>query len=419
MAKPLKVAYVAMRYPVKSETFATNDVAGLSALGVDLTVLALRQSQDQEELLRQRSVEHVPLIRTPALVRLGWQQFLLRPVQWLGALFWLIGLNLAEPKALLKSVWLFPASVGAAVWAANNSCDVVHLRWGHYPALVGALLKRWAPAVKVSLSLSAYDLEANLPVTRYLAPISDAVRTLGAVNLPEIERLYGLRPQNVTVIYDGVPDSVLDISKHEKVPGLIVTASRLIKSKRVDDVVRSVAEVVKAGRSARLVVLGDGPEMTELRQLATQLDVASRVEFRGMVPYSDVIATMRRAEVFMMLSDKSSERLPNVVKEALATSCAVVVSHTPGIDELVTDGVSGLVVPPRDVAAASKALTRLVDSPEFRSSAAAVGRTHIQESFRLTDCAGKYVQLWTSLKGGADTRHSVAAPVHGHREGAR
>lgn len=417
MAEPLKVAYVAMRYPVKSETFATNDVAALSALNLDLTVLALRSSDDQDDLMRQRFVDHVPLVRTGTLVQLGWRQLMRRPADWLAAAIWLLWLNRANPTALLKSLWLFPASVGAATWASNEACDVVHLRWGHYPALVGALIKRWRPQIKVSLSLSAYDLEANLPITRHLAPLADAVRTLGAVNLSGITQLYGIPAESVSVIYDGVPDSVLDTKASEKEPGLIVTASRLISSKRVDDVLRAVAKVLEQRQDVRLAVLGAGPQMEELEQLAADLGIASKVEFRGMVPYSEVIATMRKAEVFLMLSDKSSERLPNVVKEALATSCAVVSSYTPGIDELITDGVSGLIVPPRDVEAAGTALMRLLGSYEFRVGAAEAGRTHILTNFRLTSCAADYVQLWTGLLDSSTTGNNATPITLETREG--
>lgn len=406
-----------MRYPVKSETFATNDIAALSALNLDLCVLALRGSANQSELLHQRSVAHVPLVSAKTLVQLGWRQLLKTPKSWLAAAAWTVRLNLARPIALLKSVWLYPASVGAAAWATSSECDIVHLRWGHYPSLVGALLKRWNSPVKVTLSLSAYDLEADLPITRHLAPLADAVRTLGAVNVPDITKLFGIPEADVSIIYDGVPESALGQENPEKEPGLIVTASRLIPSKRVDDVIRAVAQVIDARHNVRLTILGDGPQKEELVRLAAQLGIGSHVEFKGMVPYLEVLEVMNTAEIFVMLSDKSSERLPNVVKEALAASCAVVSSYTPGIEELITDGVSGQIVPPRNPDAASAAILRFLDSHDFRASVAAAGRTHIRNNFRLADCAAKYVQLWERLTLDTATSRSPSGQLPALEEG--
>lgn len=407
MPKKLRVAYVTMRFPVRSETFATNDVSALSALNVKVSVLALRASADQEQLLRERGLANAPVVKTGALVRAGWRHLARAPGDWLRALSWVAYLNRTRPEVLAKTLWLFPAAVGAACWAIKSDCDVVHLRWGHYPALVGALLKRWAPQVKISLSLSAYDLEANLPVSKHLAQRADVVRTLGKVNVPSIEEQFAVPPERVTVIYNGVPDAVLDAPVPAKEPGLIVTASRLIASKRVDDVLRALASVRNEGKDVRLEVLGSGPQLETLVNLASSLDITDLVTFRGMVPYSDVIATMRRAEIFMLMSDKSSERLPNVVKEALSASCAVIAANTPGMDELIEHGTSGFIVAPRDVPGAADALKRLLVSPKLRAQMALRGRAHMRENFRLSSCAAQYLDLWRSQGNGKGATESL------------
>ncbi len=63
---------------------------------------------------------------------------------------------------------------------------------------------------------------------------------------------------------------------------------------------------------------------------------------------------MARSRVFLFLSTKVSERLPNVVKEAMLASCHCIVSETPGIRELVEPGVTGEIVPDLDPAAVAE-----------------------------------------------------------------
>lgn len=394
-SRPLRVAYVAMRYPLPSETFATNDVRALTGLGVEILVLPLRGRSPDGGLLRERGVDQVPVVPTAQLVRRGWLEMARAPVRALRALLWVTALSWRRPRALAACVWLWPAAVGATATVRRGRCDVVHLRWGHYPALVGALVRRWAPHVRVSLSLSAYDLEKDVPIARWLAPRADVVRTLGRVNVQEVASRFGRAPDAVDVIVDGVPDEVLEAPPEPKVPGLVVTAGRFIASKRVDDALRAFALVCQVVPHARLELLGDGPERGQLEDLARVLGIADRVRFRGMVPYREVVATLRRSEVFVFLSDKTSERLPNVVKEAQAGGCAVVAAVTPGMDELVAEGVSGYLVAPRDVGTAADRILRLLQDPSLRERLGGAGRSHVRESFRLSRSAAAYVSAWT------------------------
>jgi glycosyltransferase involved in cell wall biosynthesis len=399
--RPLRVAYVTMRYPLASETFATLDVRALSAAGVDVTVLAMRAGPTGEALLRERGVAHVPVVRSRALSRMGWALALRTPGRALTAFAGLVRLSWRAPASLAAGLWLLPAALGVASRAEAERFDVVHLRWGHHPALVGAILKWWDSPVVVSLSLSAYDLEAAVPVSLWLAPRADVVRTLARVNVAAIADRFGRRPENVEVIVNGVPDEVLDAPLEVKDVGLVVTAGRLIASKRMDDALRAFAVAAGGTPGARLEVLGDGPERSRLEELARQLGIADRTHFRGMVPYAEVVRTMRRAAVFLFLSDKSSERLPNVIKEAQAGGCAIVTTTTPGIEELVEDGHSGFLVAARDTSAAAERLVRLLVSPKLAVSMGVAGRDHVRHHFRLSDSIGAYLAAWA---GAVDAR---------------
>jgi glycosyltransferase involved in cell wall biosynthesis len=393
--KPLKVAYVTMRYPLPSETFATLDVRALSEAGVDLTVFALRPGGSGEALLRDRGVDHVTVVRSEALSYLGWALLWRAPGRIGRVAGELFRLSWRRPMALAAGARLLPASLGAALRILEEDYDVVHLRWGHHPAVVGAIVYRWASRrVVISHSLSAYDLEMELPVSRWLALRADVVRTNAQANLSALAERYGRAPDRVDVIVDGVADEVLDAPSEEKEQGLVVTAGRLIASKRTHDVLRAFALAAEGLPEARLEVFGDGPERPPLERLAATLGIADRTRFRGMVPHAEVVATMRRASAFVFLSDKSSERLPNVVKEAQAGVCPVVATTTPGIGELVQDGHSGFLIAPKDVVGAGRRLRQLLLDPDLAAALGARGRDHVRSRFRLSESAAAYVAAW-------------------------
>lgn len=416
----LRVAYIAMRFPLASETFATNDVRALTDLGQEVTVLPLR-SVDQtaaQKLLAERGIATNQVIPTASLVISGWRELLHNPIAWLAMIVWLVKLNIRNPRALIETVWLYPAGVGAAVHCREHGVDVAHLRWGHHPAIAGLILKRWKVPVQVSLSLSAYDLEIDLPVTEALVPLADVVRTQAEINVRAIAERYGIPAKQVQVIYNGVPDSVFSPKDQEvgadrvalsadRDPHLVVTAARLIPSKRVSNVIRAFAAVRRQSGTGNLVILGDGPERIQLGELAEQLEVASFVEFRGMVPYDEVIETMRQAGIMLMLSAKTSERLPNVVKEAMAVGCAVIATASPGIEELIPGPEFGIIVATDDVSGAADALSRLMAAPTLVRDMGAAARRHMEENFRVSVCARMYLDMWASTYERDDSVNGV------------
>jgi glycosyltransferase involved in cell wall biosynthesis len=134
-------------------------------------------------------------------------------------------------------------------------------------------------------------------------------------------------------------------------------ASRLVNLKRVDLVLRALAQ--PPARGVRLVVAGAGEGRNDLEKLADTLKVADRVMFMGHVDEDTLVDYFARcrAVVFAPLA----EDYGFVVSEAFASRKPVITcSDSGGPTELVTDGVSGVVVPP-DPAALAMAMERLMD----------------------------------------------------------
>src|SRR5205814_9222746 len=102
----------------------------------------------------------------------------------------------------------------------------------------------------------------------------------------------------------------------------------------------------------------------ELRELAERLGVADRVEFAGY--RDDARDLMGRAAVVVLPS--WTEGLPMTLLEAMARRRAVVATPVGGTPEVVTDGETGVLVPPRDAAALAAALRELLGDPEDRKS---------------------------------------------------
>ena len=140
---------------------------------------------------------------------------------------------------------------------------------------------------------------------------------------------------------------------------MIVHISNYRPVKRVTDVVRVFARVA-AELPARLVLVGDGPDLGQAIDLARELGVLDRVRLIGVV--DDVAPYLRGADLLLLPSRNESFGL--VALEAQAAGIPVIASDVGGLPEVVQHGVSGYLFPPGDVEGmARRAAAVLRDRP--------------------------------------------------------
>jgi glycosyltransferase involved in cell wall biosynthesis len=155
---------------------------------------------------------------------------------------------------------------------------------------------------------------------------------------------------------------------------LVLAVGRLSHEKAFDCLLEAFAKFVRGNPVGEpiLIIVGEGPERTNLERLAAVQGLSGRVRLPGhlgrIAPYyaaADVVAI-----------SSITEGSPNVLLEAMAAKAPVVATAVGGIPEIVRQGESALLVPPRDPAALADALARAVSAPEMASALA-------QNAYRL------------------------------------
>lgn len=139
----------------------------------------------------------------------------------------------------------------------------------------------------------------------------------------------------------------------------VLYAGRLSPEKGVDVLVDAVEHLPEG---LPVTVAGDGAERAALEQRAVERGVADRIAFLGRVPADQLHALMRAASVVVAPS-RWYENQPMTVLEAFGCARPVVASDLGGLPELVTDGVSGALVPHDDPRALAAALARVASDP--------------------------------------------------------
>lgn len=387
-----------MQFPVASETFAAVEIRALRRRDAEVTVLAYRAPpMGAEAMLAERGLAGLPLDEGGAAATLeGLLLMLLRP----GDSLYLIGTILRrcrrQPGHLAKALALVPRSLSLLRRLETLRPEVVHLFWGHYPSLLGLLVKRRLPDTILSLFLGAYDLERRFPLSTLLTEKADLVLTHARANLPAFAAL-GLDPQRVTVAYRGIeiPSPLPD---PQKTRALMVVAERLVPQKSTAEALRLFAEVARTLPEARLRVLGDGPEKARLQGLAAQLGVADLVTFAGHLPQQEVFRHLAEAEVALTLSQSPSERLPNALKEAMLQRCLCLAARSAGIEELIADGETGLIAEADDRAGTARRLVALLKDPPALARIGAKAQARIAADFDVDHLMAARLQQWAALR---------------------
>jgi len=385
-----------MLFPAPSETFASLDVRELTHKGVDVEVHSLRApSRSVDQLAVERGLAGVPRsYNGPLSNARGLAVMLRRPVAALSLIGELIRTAENRRTELLKALVLVPRVFDIFYRLIRHPPQVVHIYWGHYPAMVGMLVQRYLPEIRVSMSLGAYDLAREFPLTATVAKNAVFVRTHGKCNIPTLVDHVGVEPGKVAVIYNGVDLALVpqDVLNRKRVRGRIVTVGRLDPGKAFGDVIEVFAQVSRRFPEATMQIFGEGPDRARLESLAADQNVASRVSFEGHQPQARIFKALADAEVFLFMSQ--NERLPNVVKEAMACGAVCVATDTLGIDELIVDPEYGFVVPVGDVPSAVCAVIQALERPDRLSVNRAKARRHIVDHFDVVNTSEEYVMRW-------------------------
>jgi glycosyltransferase involved in cell wall biosynthesis len=190
-------------------------------------------------------------------------------------------------------------------------------------------------------------------------------------------------PQAVLIRGSGVELNVFQRSAEPPGPLMVLLPARMLRDKGVIEFAQAACLLRSRGSTARFVLAGmideanpAGLRRAELRQLQE----CTGVEWLGHV--SDMPALLRKAHVVCLPSYR--EGLPKALVEACAAGRPIVATDVPGCRDVVTHGVNGLLVRPRDASALAEALERLLSDSTLRSRMGAKGRHKAETEFDVT-----------------------------------
>jgi glycosyltransferase involved in cell wall biosynthesis len=191
-----------------------------------------------------------------------------------------------------------------------------------------ALSRLGIPPEKISFLPNGMDTEwANIPVNR-----------------DEVRKTMGLPPKDI----------------------LVVTFSRLVKSKRIDLFLLAASLMDKSlVERVTFVIGGEGPERERLESQAHRLAIADRVIFKGVIPHREVVYFLKASDIFAATNELTNMSLPPC--EAILCGVPVVAFNVSDTAEVIRDGETGLLVRDGDVEEFAKKLETLIRDEALRA----------------------------------------------------
>jgi N-acetyl-alpha-D-glucosaminyl L-malate synthase BshA len=290
--------------------------------------------------------------------------------------------------------------------AENYGLDLLHVHYA-MPFAASAYLARQLMRPRqlgVVTTLHGTDITvvgvepAFFRVTKFSIESSDRVTAVSRFLKERAEESFGItRP--IEVIYNFVDPKVFAPRKRTALrlappqTKVVMHASNFRPVKNIPAVIRVFAEV-RARLSAKLVMVGDGPEKAAAEHLARELGVARDVLFLGNQDCMEELLPL--ADIFLLPS--SSESFGLVALEAMSAEVPVVASNIGGLPEVVEHGVTGFLHPPDNLAGFVASTLRLLTHERLRRTMGRRGRRAARERFDVDDMVDRYIRVYDSLR---------------------
>ena len=292
--------------------------------------------------------------------------------------------------------------------AINQKFDILHVHYAipHASAAFSAqqILKTRNIDLPFITTLHGTDItllgkdKSFQPVIEFAINQSDAVTAVSESLKEDTYQFFDIK-KNIEVIPNFIDPSLYRFAEDielraqfaEKDEVIITHISNFRKVKRVDDVIR-IFKGVQQQLSAKLLMVGDGPELHQVKNLARELGISDKVFFLGKSKRIEQITSI--SDVFLLPSETESFGL--VALEAMASGVAVVSSNVGGLSEVNKDGVTGFLNDVGDIEGMIASVLTILKDKDTLARFKTNALEHSQK-FELNKIVPVYENLYLSL----------------------
>ncbi len=189
------------------------------------------------------------------------------------------------------------------------------------------------------------------------------------------------------------------LEKNQKI--CIATTGRLVEKKGIEYSIKAVAKQTQITPNLEYKIIGDGKLRDYFEKLIRELEMQDKIQLVGWKNEQEIKEILDKSHIFIAPSvtakDGNQDAPINVLKEAMAMGLPVISTYHGGIPELVEDGISGYLVPERDVETLANKLNLLIQHPETWSDMGKAGRNYVEKHYDLDKLNDKLVEIYQQV----------------------
>jgi len=218
--------------------------------------------------------------------------------------------------------------------------------------------------------------------------------------------VHGIPPDKIIKIYNGIETDYYKPVGNEEMRYkirrefavndsdiLIASLGRLVWQKGFEYFLHAIPEILREIPDARFILVGDGPLRPELERLAVELGEGDKIIFAGY--RSDVRDVLAALDIVVIPS--VLEGFPMITLEAMAMAKPIVAAKIDGITEQITDGINGILIPPKDSSAIAQAIIRLINDRESGKKLGLAARKKVEQEFSVEKMVSETEKVYSSL----------------------
>ena len=266
----------------------------------------------------------------------------------------------------------------------------------------GGLAGRWAK-VPVLVRTRHISVRVRRPWLNRIYYLPDAIITTGEHIRRELLQTHKILAERIVSIptgadvgrfHPGPPD--LELKKRMGLPidsPVITLVAVLRAQKRHELVIAAAAEVIKVFPQARFIFVGEGPGRNRVEQEMKNAQLESHILMTGY--REDIPAILSFTDLGIISS--VAEGIPQFLFQIMAMGKPVIATEVGGIPEIVTSGVTGVLIPPEDPAALAKALVQVLGDPGSARRLGEEGRRLVEKEYTVEKMAEKVYRVYQQV----------------------
>jgi len=292
----------------------------------------------------------------------------------------------------------------------SERADIIHAHFGYQ----GFRCLRAKTSARLPMITSLYGMDATRDVdgppwnARFaqLFQSGELFLAEGGHMAQRLERA-GCPAERIAIHHLGVDTDSIEFAERKADDGevRVLMCAAFREKKGIPDGLRALSNALSAlPVDCRIVLIGNGPEKSNILQTVTACGLSDRVEMLGVQPYQVVLEQMQRCHFIlhpsMTADDGDAEGgAPVVLLDAQASGLPVIATYHDDIPEYVVDGVSGLLAPERDIDGLTDHIRLLLTAREKWAEMGRKGRLHVEEQYNARIQAGGLEVLYDRLIG--------------------